>query len=76
MRTPTLSLTREEVQQRRVAVGWSQSELARRIRRNPGYVSKVLAGLITSAVVWGQIEQALTREEQRRRRVVAAGRRE
>ena len=63
----TLSLTREDVQQRIAALGWSQNELARRIKKNPGYVSGVLSGRWTSSVVWGRIAKVLDREEARRR---------
>lgn len=64
----TLSMTREEVQARREALGWSQNELARRIRKNPGYLSGVLSGKWTSSVVWGRIAKAFDREERRRER--------
>ena len=59
-------LTREEVESRRRRLGWSQNSLARRIRKDPGLVSKVLAGKATSAVVMGRIERALLREEAKR----------
>jgi len=59
----TVPLTREEVEARRSAIGWSQNELARRIGRNPGYLSKVLAGDITSSVVLGEVARALTKGE-------------
>jgi ribosome-binding protein aMBF1 (putative translation factor) len=62
----TLSLTREDVQQRIAVLGWSQNELARRIKKNPGYVSGVLSGKWTSGVVWGRIAKELDREEARR----------
>ncbi len=50
------------------ALGWSQNELARRIRRNPGTLSRVLRGKVTSAVVWRRAEAVLLREERRRAR--------
>ena len=62
----TLSLNRDEVKARCDAIGWSQNELARRIRKNPGYVSGVLSGKWTSGVVWNRIAKALDREERRR----------
>ena len=62
----TLSMTRQEVQARCGALGWSQNELARRIKKNPGYVSGVLSGKWTSSVVWTRIAKALDREEARR----------
>jgi ribosome-binding protein aMBF1 (putative translation factor) len=58
----TLSLTRDDVHARLRDLGWSQNELARRIRKDPGMVSRVLRGQVTSAVVWGRIERLLTRE--------------
>lgn len=62
----TLNLTREDVQQRIAALDWSQNELARRIKKNPGYVSGVLSGKWTSSVVWARIAKVLDREERRR----------
>ena len=64
----TLSLSAPEVKARRVALGWSQNELARRINKNPGYVSGVLSGKWTSGVVWARIAKTLDREERRRAR--------
>ena len=64
----TLSMTREEVQARCTVLGWSQNELARRIKKNPGYVSGVLSGKWTSSVVWNRIAKILDREEARRER--------
>ena len=70
----TLGLTADEVKARREALGWSQNELARRIKKNPGYVSGVLTGKWVSGVVWGRIAKVLAREEARReaKRVTAA----
>jgi len=62
----TVALTREEVQSRLAELGWSQNELARRIRKDPGMVSKVLRGQVTSGVVWARIERLLEREARRR----------
>ena len=59
--TPTLALTREDVHARLRALGWSQNSLARRIRKDPGMVSRVLRGQVTSAVVWTRIERLLIR---------------
>jgi ribosome-binding protein aMBF1 (putative translation factor) len=61
----TVSLTRDEVHARLRDLGWSQNELARRIRKDPGMVSKVLRGQVTSAVVWGRIERLLAKMAQR-----------
>jgi transcriptional regulator with XRE-family HTH domain len=63
--TVTLPLSREEVQARREALGWSQNELARRIRKDPGMVSKVLQGKVTSSVVWKRIIRVLEHAERR-----------
>jgi len=63
--TVTVPLTREEVQARREALGWSQNELARRIRKDPGMVSRVLAGKVTSSVVWKRIVRTLEQAERR-----------
>lgn len=64
----TLGMTKEEVQARAAALGWSQNELARRIKKNPGYVSGVLSGKWTSSIVWARIAKALGRAEARRER--------
>ena len=61
----TVVLSAEEVQRRREALGWSQNELARRIRKDPGMVSKVLAGKVTSSVVWKGIVRVLEQAERR-----------
>ena len=55
------------------ALGWSQNELARRIHRNPGTVSRALRGEFTSDPVWRRIEAVLLRAERRqsRKRVAA-----
>jgi ribosome-binding protein aMBF1 (putative translation factor) len=62
----TLSPWKDQVQARRLTLGWSQNELARRISKDPGLVSRVLNGTVTSSVVVGRIEKALAREERRR----------
>lgn len=62
----TVRLTRKEVHVRLRALGWSQNELARRIGKDPGMVSRVLRGQITSSVVWGRIEGVLTNARQRK----------
>lgn len=62
----TVSLPLEEVHARRVALGWSQNELARRIGKDPGMVSKVLRGQVTSSIVWRRIARALRDAERRR----------
>lgn len=59
-------LSSEEIARRRRRLGWSQNALARRIRKDRGEVSKVLAGKAVSAVVLRLIERALLREEARR----------
>ena len=61
-------LTREETLVRCAALGWTQNELARRIRRDSGFVSKVLHGHITSSIVLAQIARVLAREEAKRER--------
>jgi hypothetical protein len=50
---------------------WSQAELARRIRRNPTYLSRVLAGQVVSATVWKECWDAVETEETRRQGVPA-----
>lgn len=69
----TLAARREEVQRRREALGWTQNELARRIRKSGGMVSKVLNGTVTSSIVWARIFRALEREERRRETKAAQG---
>lgn len=66
MHTTRLTLTLDEVQARRKRLGWSQNELARRIRKDPGMVSRVLRGQATSSVVWGRVLRVLLREEAKR----------
>ena len=61
----TVSMSREEVQARCAALGWSQNELARRIKKNPGYVSGVLSGRFVSSVVWKRIHRKLAQAERR-----------
>jgi ribosome-binding protein aMBF1 (putative translation factor) len=58
----------QEVQARRKRLGWSQNELARRIRKDPGMVSRVLRGQATSSIVWSRIIRVLSREEGKRAR--------
>jgi ribosome-binding protein aMBF1 (putative translation factor) len=66
MFTATVAMTAEEVQRRREALGWSQNELARRVKRNPGHVSRVLRGELKSAPCWRDMGKAIEREEARR----------
>jgi len=66
MFTATVAMTADEVQRRREALGWSQNELARRIKRNPGHLSRVLRGELVSAPAWRKIARVLEREETRR----------
>lgn len=40
-------------------LGWSQNELARRIEKSPGLLSRVLNGLVVSAPVWKRIREEL-----------------
>lgn len=65
MLSTTVNLTREDVHARLRELGWSQNELARRIRKDPGLVSKVLRGQITSAVVWGRIDRLFARHQRK-----------
>lgn len=62
-------MSREEVQRRLQALGLSQNALCRAIRKDPGHVSRVLRGQVTSAVVWRRIQAFLDRSEQRIRTV-------
>lgn len=59
-------MKREELVDRARALGWSQNELARRIKRNVGHFSRVLSGERPSAVMWIEAEKVLGREERRR----------
>jgi ribosome-binding protein aMBF1 (putative translation factor) len=68
MFTATVAITAEEVQRRREALGWSQNELARRIKRNAGHLSRVLRGELKSAPAWRKIARVLEREEARRKK--------
>lgn len=63
-----LAAKRSELLARARAVGWSQNELARRIGRHPGTLSRVFAGKWTSAPAWEAAERVLLREERRRSR--------
>lgn len=58
--------SRGEITLRRRRLGWSQNKLARRIGKDPGMVSKVLAGKAVSGVVLRLIERTLLREEGKR----------
>jgi ribosome-binding protein aMBF1 (putative translation factor) len=60
--------TRQEVLARLAEFDWSQNELARRIRKDGGLVSRVLRGQVTSSVVWKRIERVIEREQRRRDR--------
>lgn len=68
------------------AIGWSQSEIARRIGRDVAHVSRVLRGITVSAYVWAEAERLIVEAEtaeapaplaaprqSRRRPVVVAG---
>jgi ribosome-binding protein aMBF1 (putative translation factor) len=48
-------------------LGWSQNKLARKIRRHPSMVSKVLLGHVVSAPVRRLIANTIYRERMRRR---------
>ena len=61
----TLTLSKDDVQARCATLGWSQNLLARRIKKNPGYVSGVLSGRFTSSVVMKRIERTLQAAERR-----------
>ena len=68
--TATVPRTPEEIEAKRVEVlarakvlGWSQSELSRRVGRNPGTSSRVLRGLLISAPWWQRAEQVLAEAE-------------
>jgi len=50
------------VRTRLTELGWSQGELARRIGKNPGLVSRVIRGEITSGPIWEAIEQVTAHE--------------
>lgn len=63
--TATVDVMRDEVQRRLRALGLSQNALARSIRKDPGHVSRVLHGIVTSAVVLRRIEAFLARAEER-----------
>jgi transcriptional regulator with XRE-family HTH domain len=64
----TLPPDKAAVQARFVALGWSQAEVARRIRKTPGLFSRWLRGLIVSSVIAERTERVLRRAEARRRR--------
>ncbi len=65
MMSATIAISHEEVQQRLQALGISQNAMARAIRKDPGHVSRVLRGIVTSAVVLRRIEAFLARAERR-----------
>lgn len=54
------------------AIGWTQNELARRARKDPGHLSRVFRGLLTAEPTFAAAEKALLREERRRARKRAA----
>jgi transcriptional regulator with XRE-family HTH domain len=47
-------------------LGWSQNELARRIGKDPGLVSRVVRGEVVSSPVWEAVERVLATEGQKR----------
>lgn len=68
-RTPEeITARRASLVARASALGWSQNELARRIGRNPGTLSRVFAGKFQSAPAWDAVERVILREERRRSR--------
>jgi transcriptional regulator with XRE-family HTH domain len=59
------------LQPRLAALGLSQRALARAIGKDPGHVSRVLRGIVTSAPVTRRIEAYLDGREQDHRRAEA-----
>jgi transcriptional regulator with XRE-family HTH domain len=59
------------LQHRPAALGLSQRALARAIGKDPGHVSRVLRGIVTSAPVTRRIEAYLAGREQDHRRTEA-----
>src|SRR5262245_48785963 len=55
---------RGELLRRAKALGWSQNELARRIGKDVGHTSRVLRGLMVSALVWTEAERVIACAEQ------------
>jgi predicted transcriptional regulator len=51
------------------ALGWSQNELARRAKKDGGFVSRLLAGKVKAPGVYRTLVRTVEREERRRRRV-------
>ncbi len=63
-----ITAKRAELVARARALGWSQNELARRIGRNPGTLSRVFAGKFQSAPAWESAERVILRAERKRSR--------
>lgn len=54
------------------ALGWSQNEMARRARKDPGFVSRLLTGKLRSPGVYVTLVRVVERAERRRARQAAA----
>ncbi len=65
MITATLAPDKEDIQRRRIALGWSQNELARRIKKDPGLVSRWLRGQLTSSIIAGRVQRILDQAERK-----------
>lgn len=55
----TVPLGKDEVIYCLKTLEWSQGDLARRIGKSPGYLSRVLHGLVISQPVWQRIREEL-----------------
>lgn len=53
------------------ALGWSQNEMARRARKDGGFVSRLLTGKVKAPGVYLKLVRVVEREERRRARRVA-----
>ena len=66
-------LSREEITQRRRALGWTQNGLARRIHKSPSFISRLLRGQSVSGPTMLSIKKVLENAERRRLEQMAKG---
>lgn len=62
-RHPVKRIPRREIRRALRRLGISQNELARRIGKEQGMVSRAIRGEITSSVIWGRIRAFLANPE-------------
>ena len=66
MSTATLPLDKAEIERRFRALGWTQNEMARRIRKDPGLFSRWMRGQLISSIIARRTLRVLDRAEAKR----------